>query len=121
MSVSFATFTSEILMWREFRFRGTCPPAPPIVKVVYKKGTTRCTRTQTRGHCSKQTQKPRLSSHCGKNCRQEPPPLSYYCTTYRQYNRLMMTHSFDEGKIRKAVEAYHLKYNPHLCLTVSSR
>ena len=32
MSVSFATFISETLMWCGFRFRGTSPPAPPYCK-----------------------------------------------------------------------------------------
>ena len=62
---------------------GRIPPNPLIAKVVYKKGTPRCSSSKSKEHCPGAKQKHQQSSHCCKNHRQGHNQFVRYYTNHR--------------------------------------
>lgn len=62
---------------------GRIPPNPLIAKVVYKKGTPRCSSSNSKEHCPGPKQKHQQASHCCKNHRQGHNQFVRYYTNHR--------------------------------------
>lgn len=62
---------------------GRIPPNPLIAKVVYKKGTPRCARPNSKEHRSGTKQKHQQASHCRQNHRQGHNQFVRYYTNHR--------------------------------------